>query len=409
MRPRLIESAPPPGLSVIVTIPCYDEPELESTLRSLAACEVPSGGVEVLVFFNAPDNTPAERRELCRAQYSAAVRVAEELCRVGFVVFCFADFEIPAREAGVGTARKILMDEALDRFDRLGNPFGCIAALDGDATVSSNYLVELQRFFARGMNLATLHFEHPVYAGQGSEILRRAAVNYELYLRYYRKALADTGFPYPVFTVGSSMAVSAQAYMRAGGMNRRQAGEDFYFLHKTVVLGGFGEISQALVYPAIRLSDRVPFGTGAALRTMTAPDAPEYRVYNPQAFSDLKRFFEMIGQSVDLELDSVVLLFDSLPESVQFFLGHETFVLKMKEIRLNTSTPESFVKRFFAWFNAFQVVKFLNFSHERMFHRISVREAALSVCGGGMPDDADEYGLLIWFREQDRRAGRASE
>ena len=40
------------------------------------------------------------------------------------------------------------------------------------------------------------------------------------------------------------MAVRADAYLRQGGMNRRKAGEDFYFLNKFMVLGGYGEMLQ---------------------------------------------------------------------------------------------------------------------------------------------------------------------
>ncbi len=34
--------------------------------------------------------------------------------------------------------------------------------------------------------------------------------------------------------VGSALAVKALQYVKAGGMNRKQAGEDFYFVQKLV-------------------------------------------------------------------------------------------------------------------------------------------------------------------------------
>ena len=40
------------------------------------------------------------------------------------------------------------------------------------------------------------------------------------------------GYPDSIYTIGSAFAVRAEAYMKQGGMNRRQAGEDFYFLYK---------------------------------------------------------------------------------------------------------------------------------------------------------------------------------
>ena len=61
------------------------------------------------------------------------------------------------------------------------------------------------------------------------------------------------------------MAVRAHAYARQGGMNRRQAGEDFYFMQKLVDGEQVENIAEATVFPSARLSHRVPFGTGKAL------------------------------------------------------------------------------------------------------------------------------------------------
>jgi hypothetical protein len=51
--------------------------------------------------------------------------------------------------------------------------------------------------------------------------------------------LFDGRFSYAYHTVGSAMAVKAYQYVKVGGMNRRQAGEDFYFIQKLVHSGNF--------------------------------------------------------------------------------------------------------------------------------------------------------------------------
>ena len=84
--------------------------------------------------------------------------------------------------------------------------------------------------------------------------------------------------------------------MRQGGMNKRQAGEDFYFLHKIIPLGHFGEINTTRVIPSPRPSDRVPFGTGRAVRDYLATH--KFETYPLEAFRDLKQFFS-IKPSVD--------------------------------------------------------------------------------------------------------------
>ena len=55
------------------------------------------------------------------------------------------------------------------------------------------------------------------------------------------------------------MAVKALPYVKAGGMNRRQAGEDFYFIQKLVPSGGYFSLNSTTVYPSPRASDQGSF------------------------------------------------------------------------------------------------------------------------------------------------------
>ncbi len=49
----------------------------------------------------------------------------------------------------------------------------------------------------------------------------------------------------------------------------------------------------------------------------------------------------------------------------------------LNEIYSNTSSFRSFKKRFFRWFNMFQVIKYLNFSHEVCYRKLPVQDAVL--------------------------------
>src|SRR5690606_5551781 len=132
----------------------------------------------------------------------------------------------------VGLARKIGMDEALRRLDRAGRLDGVIACFDADCTCDPNYLVEVERFFRENPKApgCSIYFEHPL-SGPAEPGIYQAVARYELHLRYYIEALRHAGFPHAFHTIGSSMAARASAYLQQGGMNKRQAGEDFYFLH----------------------------------------------------------------------------------------------------------------------------------------------------------------------------------
>ena len=92
--------------------------------------------------------------------------------------------------------------------------------------------------------------------------------------------------------MGSAIGVKALPYIKAGGMNRRQAGEDFYFIQKLVPAGGYFSLNSTVVYPSPRPSFRVPFGTGASITKLTESDEPLLLTYNILAFKELKIFFQ---------------------------------------------------------------------------------------------------------------------
>src|SRR5439155_23761617 len=90
------------------------------------------------------------------------------------------------------------------------------------------------------------------------------------------------------------MAVGADSYRNQGGMNKRKAGEDFYFLHKVIPLGGFTDLTGTTVIPSARPSDRVPVGTGKAVRSFL--EGQEIKTYPLEAFLDLQCCFERVAE-----------------------------------------------------------------------------------------------------------------
>ncbi len=70
-------------------------------------------------------------------------------------------------------------------------------------------------------------------------------------------------------------------------MNKRKAGEDFYFIQKIIELGNYTELNTTGVIPSPRISNRVPFGTGKAIGDWVKQGSEEYFTYHPQTFRDL--------------------------------------------------------------------------------------------------------------------------
>lgn len=61
---------------------------------------------------------------------------------------------------------------------------------------------------------------------------------------------------------------------------------------------------------------------------------------------------------------------DGLPQAVVMFLNQNDFIAAIEEINQNSSSIKTFTKRFFQWFDAFRLLKFLNFSHESFYKKV---------------------------------------
>ena len=193
-------------------------------------------------------------------------------------------------------------------------------------------------------------------------------------MHYYKDALHFAGYPQAMITIGSAFAVTAEAYVKRGGMNRRQAGEDFYFLQNLAQLGTVGEINTTRVFPSARLSNRVPFGTGAAIQKWMKGTEDLTKTYNFKAFADLKTFFDAKEKLFKTDETGYLSLISGMPESIRQFLLHDNFWVELDDLNKNCSTLKSFQTRFFHKFNAFKVLRFMNFVHENFYEKADLHK-----------------------------------
>jgi hypothetical protein len=143
-------------------------------------------------------------------------------------------------------------------------------------------------------------------------------------------------------------------------MNRRQAGEDFHFLHKIVLLGEYGHVNDATVFPAARISHRVPFGTGASLKKWEEGEEELHLAYNLKIFNTLRPLFLDPGSfyAVDRkEWDALTIGLDPL---MQKYIHQTGTFDRLEELKKNCADRKSFVKRFFHQLNAFWIIQYLN-------------------------------------------------
>lgn len=394
---------------LIVVIPCFNEPDIINTLESLLNCTMPDCNVGILVVVNEPFGAD----ESIVKQNDQTIRELQVWGRK----FNSAEFSIstiearglPVKWAGAGWARKIGMDEAVRHYAEIDDPSGIIVSLDADCVVEANYFVEILKHFKENPKgvAATLHFEHPVIQEGMEERIREGIVLYELYMRYYKNALSYTGFPNAMYTIGSAFAVKAEAYVKQGGMNRKKAGEDFYFLQKLTQLGTVGAITSTMVIPSARLSDRVPFGTGPVLQKWVDGVTDLAITYQLSAFNDLKEWFAHLPELYEIDADGYQQLLALLPEPVSSFLTEDSFWTQLHELQKNCSGSEVFQKRFFDLFNAFKVLKYLNYCRDNYYPDSSlienVKTLLLELGQTNKVKYLDILKLLEIFRDLDRR------
>ena len=367
-RERLLSVEANRKVGMIVVIPAHDEPDVVGSIASLQECELPNCSVEVIVVFNASEDSSKEVIQLNKKAKEELEHWFKSLVEPKFDLFCIEENELPKKHAGVGLARKIGMDEAVRRFEAINRKEGVIVCFDADAKCEVNYLIEIEKHFQKypSIGACSIHFEHPTGGNDFPEQVYQGIVNYELHLRYYKNGLAFAKLPYAFHTIGSSMAVRASAYCEQGGMNRRKAGEDFYFLQKFIAVGTLNELKTTKVIPSPRASHRVPFGTGRAIQEMLDEEREIEKSYAFECFEIIKESFKNVREFYRSKETPSSLLLE--------FVGEENWKSKLAELRKQSTTEERFETRFFQWFNAFQTLKFIHFLRDNYYPNESLEQ-----------------------------------
>lgn len=287
--------------------------------------------------------------------------------RLGYVDASSTGLGLPAAHAGVGLARKIGMDLALEYLDPASVP-AILFCLDADTVVAANYLSCGRTHFGRcSEGAAVVPYLH-VPGGSGP--VREAAIEYELFLRSYVLGLRYAGSPYAFHSVGSAMACTAEAYARSGGMNRRASTEDFYFLQNLAKTHGVSPLQGTFVYPEARDSYRVPFvGTGWTVARYLEGDRDACHVYDTDVFECLKGWLAAMNLSVSSGPELALARVRKLHPAVYEWISSSRFSETWGKLRRNYGEDEMFRKQLHVWFDGFRTLKMIKDLTRRTFPR----------------------------------------
>ncbi len=282
----------------------------------------------------------AERTELCLAWIDAAS----------------SGCEVPARQAGVGFARKLGMDLALSRLSWTEDPL--LVCLDADTLVETGYLQTIvTHFHQSALGAAVLPFRHQ----SGSDSAQQAAIDrYELFLRSYVYGLRLAGSPYAFNSVGSAIACRAAAYVRCGGMNCRKAGEDFYFLQKLAKTDGVDLLSGTTVFPEPRVSERVPFGTGRSMARLLDGDAQAVLFYPVKVFQILADWLCTVEQDLSGDAGELLMRAEGISVVLVNYLEQADWRTVWPRLQSTHKTEARRLKAFHIWFDGFRTMRLIH-------------------------------------------------
>ena len=351
---------PSKDLKIIVVIPSYNEKNIQPTIDSLFLKQDDfSFNVEVIVLINNSESEIEEIKEQNLLTLKTLQILSETYSKSNMHLIPVLIGDLDTKHAGVGWARKLGMDIATQRF-RTINFNGTIVGLDADTVVESNYFNSIYSFFSNNnFNAASIYFEHPITGDSFSDVHLEQIKYYELHLRYYKNSLKYSNLPYSFHTIGSAFALTASAYARQGGMNRRKAGEDFYFINKLIKGEIFGEINDTKVMPSPRVSNRVPFGTGRAILEGLNTKKDLSLTYDFQSFEVIHSWINRI-ETKDFK-------YENFPEILKAYLGEEIWIKHHTMMLNNTNSHKSYLKLFYNIFDAFWMLKFIHYLRDNYY------------------------------------------
>ena len=352
-------------LKIIVVIPVYNEDAIEDTLESIFLSQKDfSFSIEIILLINNSTDAPSSIIKKNQNTYNNLKLFALQNNHFHIHLLPVYLDDLDPKHAGVGWARKLGMDLALQRFKKVGYN-GIIVGLDADTKVANNYFNEINQFFIKtDFQAGSIHFEHPTKGVKYHQFNYDQIIYYELHLRYYKNALLYIGLPYAFYTIGSAFALTAKAYARQGGMNRRKAGEDFYFINKLIKGEKFGEINKTMVFPSPRISDRVPFGTGRAILEASKSKKDLKLTYDFKSFQVLKEWIEIIK--------SKSYNYIQFPKLIKQFMTFKEWEAQHQLFLKNSSNKNSYQNMFYKKFDAFWILKFIHFSRDKSYKNSSL-------------------------------------
>ena len=259
--------APHPDLRACVIIPARNEKgSIARCLEALAQqCDLsgaplPATSYEIILLLNnCSDETGLVARKVHQRYPRLRLHIAE--------------IEYGAAEAHVGKARQALFEAAFRRFQGLQRPAGLILTMDADSRSALDWIAQNEAEIGRGVDAVggriLLEASDLAALPPGVRKFFLLDIGYRRALEEMQELYAPTPhdpFPRHHQNFGSSLAVTAEAYGRAGGMPLRIFREDVALYQAILDSGGrFRHSEKVRVHTSGRMIGRAKGGMADAI------------------------------------------------------------------------------------------------------------------------------------------------
>ena len=262
--------------------------------------------------------------------------------------------ELPLKHAGVGLARKIGMDLVLPH---LLSSKSLIFCTDADTKVSPDYLSKVKQIFkSQNTSAAVIGFDH---LQSEDSAINDAIGKYENFLKTTAEKMKNAGSPYGYVSMGSTIACTAEAYCAVGGMSRKKATEDFYFLQELTKYCGVHNIPETLVFPSPRPISRVYLGTGYRMEQIQKGFDITNLYYSDDAYRYLSKWLQLGGHAWENSLNDLLKDIKSIHPNLIGFLKIEGIETIWSKIQNNAPSELHFKEQFHRWFDGLKTIRFL--------------------------------------------------
>ena len=266
------------------------------------------------------------------------------------------DNALEEKYSGVGTARKIGMDFAL----KYANKDSLLFSLDADTIVSNNYLKIISNHYNKNLfNVCTVNFKHQ--ESKNTKINLGIRI-YENALNHIAKKIKNCNSPYGYVSMGSTIICRVDAYIAVGGMPKKKAGEDFYFMQSLAKHTDIFYIDDILVFPSSRSEKRVYLGTGSRMIEYENTNRFKNLFFKDSSYIIIKKIIFLAEKNYNKPYT----LFNkeltaNFNNKVCNFLNKHNLNDKWEKFTLNSKSKKQFMIFFHQWFDALKIIQLLKY------------------------------------------------